>query len=537
MKNQAPKIGLYIRLSRDDLRLGESLSVENQRIFLTNYVKEQGWTDVTEYVDDGYTGVNFDRPSFKRMMNDVKEKKINLIICKDMSRFGRNYIQVGEFTDYILPSAGCALIALNDGVDTRQEVDNDMMPFRNLFNEFYCRDLSKKVKTGRNVRCQSGKYLGSYAPLGYILDPTDRYRYLVDEKGAQLVRRIFQMRCDGMSYLGISKRLNDEGVITPRDYWYQQREKPNPRRLTHKWTDITIKQILTNEAYIGNMVQQKTGHISYKNKKIVQKPEEEWIRAEGTHEAIIDPETWETVQRLAGSAKKYRSDKEKQPSLFSGLLQCADCGMSMKITKDMRPNRDGKSRDLHAYICRTYANGGLNACGAHRMREPVLIEIVKMNLQKHAERISFEEDTVRRDLLFRKDKEVDADAGVMKNELAVLEARLGELDRIIENLYEDKVSGKIPQNVFDRLLSKYEKERIECQNGTDSLRTEIASTEQTAFDIDRWIALVKNYMSVQTIDRTLLMSLIEKIIVSERKDDNGKKVQDIRIVYNFVGEV
>ena len=207
---EAPKVAMYIRLSREDLRLGESLSVENQRILLTNYAEEQGWRNVTEYVDDGYSGVNFDRPSFKRMMNDVHDGKINLIICKDMSRFGRNYIQVGEFTDYILPSAGCGLIALNDGVDTRLNIENDMMPFRNLFNEFYCRDLSKKVKTGRNVRCQQGKYLGSYAPLGYILDPKDRYHYVIDPFGAELVKRIFAMRCGGMSKLAIAKKMNDE---------------------------------------------------------------------------------------------------------------------------------------------------------------------------------------------------------------------------------------------------------------------------------------------------------------------------------------
>lgn len=265
--HQEPKVGLYIRLSRDDLRAGESMSVENQRIFLNKYAKEQGWSNVTEYVDDGYTGVNFDRPSFMRMMEDVQKQKINIIVCKDMSRFGRNYIQVGEFTDYILPSAGCALIALNDGVDTRKSIDNDMTPFRNLFNEFYCKDISKKVKTGRSVRASTGKYLGAYAPLGYILNPDNRYEYLIDETGAEIVRKIFALRSQGKSILGIATQLNSEGILTPRDYWYKLKGEPNPRKLSHKWSDVTVRGILSNEAYLGNMIQNKTGHISYKNKK------------------------------------------------------------------------------------------------------------------------------------------------------------------------------------------------------------------------------------------------------------------------------
>lgn len=530
---EVPKVAMYIRLSREDLRLGESLSVENQRILLTNYAEEQGWRNVTEYVDDGYSGVNFDRPSFKRMMNDVHDGKINLIICKDMSRFGRNYIQVGEFTDYILPSAGCGLIALNDGVDTRSNIENDMMPFRNLFNEFYCRDLSKKVRMGRNVMCQQGKYLGSYAPLGYILDPKNRYHYVIDPIGAELVKRIFAMRCSGMSILAIAKKLNDEGIITPRDYWYQLKEKENPRNITHKWTDVSVGQILKNEAYIGNMVQNKKGPMSYKNKKIIAKQPEDHIRVEGTHEPIIDMETWETVRKM-DSKRKFRSGKDKQPSMFSGLLRCANCGMSMKISRDMRPCADGKSRDLHCYVCRTYANGGKSACTSHRIQEPVLIEIVRQNLAQYTQKLEYSESELRKELMSRKNGN---DIKSVKQQLTYTNKRITELDKLIENLYVDKVSGTIPQSAFDRLIQKYEAEHSELEEKAAALKIMVEDTAKAKDDVEQWIEIMKGYMKSEEIDRPLLISLIDTITVGEVHEENGEKVRDIRIKYNFVGEI
>ncbi len=534
---QDPRVGLYIRLSRDDLRAGESMSVENQRIFLNNFAKEQGWSNVTEYVDDGYTGVNFDRPSFKRMMEDVKKQKINIIVCKDMSRFGRNYIQVGEFTDYILPSAGCALIALNDGVDTRKAIDNDMTPFRNLFNEFYCKDISKKVKTGRSVRASTGKYLGTYAPLGYILNPENRYEYLIDETGAAIVRRIFTLRSQGTSILGIATILNQEGVMTPRDYWYHLKGEPNPRSISHKWTDVTVRGILCNEAYIGNMVQNKTGHISYKNKKVVIRPEDEWIRVENTHEPIIDIELWEKVQSLLQKNITYRNNAMGTPYLFSGLLRCADCNCRLKGVRDIRRKSIDPNKKWAAYKCSTYSSGGAGACGTHYITEEALLKIVKQDIEYHAERILLDEEKVRRDLLSRKSQEIDYEEVAKKQRLKDATTRLDEIDQIIENLYEDRVTRKIPEDVFDRFFSKYENERKELATEVDELKKEVEGIEQAEFNIQRWIDLIRRYASFDDIDRPLLMALIDNIIVGETKDEDGEKVRDIRIIYNFVGEV
>ena len=528
-----PLVGLYIRLSKDDLRQGESLSVENQRIFLNNYAREQGWSNVTEYVDDGYTGVNFDRPAFKRMMEDVKKKKINIIVCKDMSRFGRNYIQVGEFTDYILPSAGCHLIALNDGVDTRQKNDNDMTPFRNLFNEFYCRDISKKVLTGRSIRCKSGKFLGSYAPLGYKLNPDDRYSYLVDEKGAEIVQRIFKMRISGFSVRAIAKALNDDKVTPPRDYWYEQRNQPNPRVSNHSWTDVTIRQILTNEAYIGNMVQNKTGHISYKNKKVINKPEDEWIRVEGTHPAIIDIETWNAVQKSFDQNKIYRTNADGQMHLFSGLVRCADCGRSMKGARDSRRAGDNKVN----YQCSGYTSGGTSVCSMHYIREGHLIEIVKQDILKHAKAIAFDEEAVRADLIARKEREFNANIYDARRILAENKARVTDLDSMIDSLYEEHLLRKIPDETFSRLLQKYQDERHTLLGGIEQYENTVHDSNREIANIECWIELIKEYAGYEQLDRPLLLSLIDKVIIGENYTVNGEKKRDVRIIYNFVGEI
>ena len=534
---QDPRVGLYIRLSRDDLRTGESMSVENQRIFLNNYAKEQGWSNVTEYVDDGYTGVNFDRPSFKRMMEDVKKQKINIIVCKDMSRFGRNYIQVGEFTDYILPSAGCALIALNDGVDTRKNIDNDMTPFRNLFNELYCKDISKKVKTGRSVRASTGKYLGTYAPMGYILNPENRYEYLIDETGAAIVKRIFTLRSQGTSILGIATILNQENVPTPRDYWYQLKGKPNPRKLSHTWSDVTIREMLKNEAYIGHMVQNKQGAISYKNRKMVMRPEEEWIRVENTHEPIIDMELWESVQALFKKNVTFRNNAMGRPHRFAGLLECADCHCSLKGTRDIRRKGPDPNHEWVGYKCGTYSGGGKGACSSHYIAESILIDLIKQDIQNHAEQIFLDEERVRRDLLSRKAQEIDYEQVAKKQRLKDASARLVELDQIIENLYEDRVTRKIPEDVFDRFFSKYENERKELVVEVDELQREVESIEQAEVDIQHWIDLIKKYASFEELERPMLVALIDKIIIEETHIEDGEKIRDIHIRYNFVGEV
>ena len=298
--------GIYVRLSKDDERAGESVSIENQKLILTKYAQEQGWNIVDTYVDDGHSGTNFDRPSVTRLIDDAKDGKINLILVKDLDRFGRNYIQVGQFTDYLFPMIGCRFIALNDGVDTIHN-DNDIMPFRNLFNEFQSRDTSKKIKAVKQACAASGKYLGCYAPFGYKKSPDNKHKFIIDETAAAVVRKIFDYRCKGYGFRKIAGFLNEEKIPTPRDYYYQQKGEPNPFYFNHMWNDVTMRVIIRNEVYIGNMVQNKCGTLSYKNDKQVKKSQEDWIRVEGTHEPIIEMETWNQCVEIDKRIKKPRS--------------------------------------------------------------------------------------------------------------------------------------------------------------------------------------------------------------------------------------
>lgn len=298
-------VGIYCRLSNDDERDGESVSIENQKLLLQSYVRQRGWNEIAVYCDDGYSGTNFDRPGVKCLIEDAKAKKINLILVKDLSRFGRNYIEFGQYTDYLFPSLGCRFIALNNGIDTMSDNGStDVMCFLNLFNEFYSRDTSKKVKAVKRACAESGKFMGTYPAYGYKRDPEDKHHLVIDEETAPTVRRIFAMRAAGTGFRAIAVTLNEEGVLPPGALYYQRKGRSDPRNVNHKWAETTVKALIRSEVYIGNMVQGKTGTLSYKSRKLINKPEEEWIRVEGTHEPIISREVWDTVVSI--DKKKVR---------------------------------------------------------------------------------------------------------------------------------------------------------------------------------------------------------------------------------------
>jgi len=285
------QVGIYVRLSKEDARVGESTSIENQKLLLTSHVADMGWTLREIYQDDGFSGTNQNRPEFQRMLADVKRGVINTILIKDLSRLGRNYLEVGTLAEIFLPEHGCELISLNEPLD-------DMMVFRNWFNEQHSKSTSQKVRLSRRICAQNGKYLGAYAPFGYQKCPIDKHKLVVDELAAPIVRRIFELRASGTGFRAIAEKLNNDGEISPREYYYQRKNCENPNKSNRNWSENTVKDMLKNEAYIGNLVQGKLGTVSYKNPKIVTKPEPDWIRADGTHEPIVDRKLWNKVQRL-----------------------------------------------------------------------------------------------------------------------------------------------------------------------------------------------------------------------------------------------
>ena len=321
-------VGIYARLSRDDERAGESVSIENQKEMLSRYVREQGWTLYDYYCDDGVSGTTFDRPGLNRLVQDATDRKINLVLCKDLSRLGRDYIEAGKYTDFVFPSLGCRFIALNDGVDTIRKNNEMLVILKNVMNDLYARDTSSKIKAVKQSTFKSGKYVGCYAPLGYRKNTEDKHILEIDPVTAPVVRRIFDLRLQGYGFRKIALQLNAEKVPSPRSFYYMAEGRENLRGETPYWNDVTVKTILRNEVYLGHMVQNKTGTVSYKNHKQISKPESEWIRVEHTHEPLISQEIWDAVQRMDNHPARGRSGKSGTVALFGGLLRCMDCGSS-----------------------------------------------------------------------------------------------------------------------------------------------------------------------------------------------------------------
>lgn len=336
MATKTYNVGIYCRLSNDDERDGESVSIENQKLLLQNYVRQRGWNEVDTYIDDGYSGTNFDRPGVKRLIEDAKAKRINVILVKDLSRFGRNYIEFGQYTDYLFPSLGCRFIALNNGIDTEStNGSTDVMCFLNLFNEFYSRDTSKKVKAVKKACAENGKFMGTYPAYGYKRDPADKHHLVINEDTAPVVRRIFEMRAAGTGFHAIAVMLNEEGIPSPGVLYYQRKGQTDPRRVNHKWADQTVKNIVRSEVYIGNMVQGKTGTLSYKSRKLINKPEEEWIRVEGTHEPISGFQICQELKNKTAIPVLVLTSRDQ----VKDELQAFQLGADEYLTKPCRKDR------------------------------------------------------------------------------------------------------------------------------------------------------------------------------------------------------
>ena len=528
--------GLYLRLSKDDERAGESVSIENQRLLLTNYAQEKGWEIREIYIDDGWSGTTMNRPAFQRMMRDAEDRLINLVIVKDLSRLGRNYIEVGRLTEETLPRLGCRFVALNDSVDSMLG-DNDMMVYRNLFNEFYSKDTSKKVRAVKQACMKQGKYLGTYAPIGYKKDPLNKHRLIIDDETAPVVRRIYQMRCSGMGYMAIAYALNEDGVTSARDTWYNSRgrKKPNPKQ--NFWTERTVKGILSNEVYIGNMVQGKNGTVSYKNRKQISKPEESWVRVENTHEPIICREGWDVVRNMEKSKYKPRTDAVGEHSLFTGVLKCADCGHTLRKSKARWKRNDGTVGESIRYICSLYNNAGKTACTAHIVHEDALMELISAEIKEHAKLIVYDEARVLNSVMSIKNSENKTYLATYQRELKSVEDRLAQLDNTLATLYEDRVNSVVTEAVFKNLAAKYETERSEKSNMVTILSEKVAKCQKDFGDAGAWLQTIRKYAEFETLTTGILLELIDSIEVYETEGLSRHKVCHIRVNYRFVGHI
>ena len=529
-------VGIYCRLSNDDERDGESVSIENQKLLLQRYVREQGWNEIDVYIDDGYSGTNFQRPGVQRLIADAKAKRINVILVKDLSRFGRNYIEFGQYTDYLFPSIGCRFIALNNGIDTmKNDGSTDVMCFLNLFNEFYSRDTSKKVKAVKKACAESGKFMGIHPPYGYKRDPLDKHHFIIDEETAPLVRRMFAMRASGAPFRKIATTLNDEGIQPPGELYYQRQGRSDPRRVNHLWNESTVKVMLRNEAYIGNMVQGKCGTLSYKSKKLVSKPKEDRIRVEGTHEPIISREIWDTVVAIDQKRVRKSGTADGVRSIFTGLVYCADCGFKMRNQVERFTYKDGRPGRYSSFVCGNYSRSGKNACTIHTIYEDALKQLVLADIREKAQYAEYDREHLLAQIIRMKDKELHSRTASYEQELKRISARVSELERLMQNLYEDKCTGVVPQTVFQTLMKKYETERAQKAAAIPELERKVRTQMENRHGADRWAEIIRRYTEITELDETILFELVNRIEVGEARKIGKTRIQDVKVFYRYVG--
>ena len=521
---------LYCRLSKDDEQIGDSNSIVHQKEILAKYAKEHGFTNIEFYVDDGFSGTNFNRPDFQRMMADAEEGKISTVIVKDMSRFGRDYIMVGYYTEIYFSNLDIRFIAINDNVDSNIQTENDLTPFKNVFNEWYARDTSKKIRAVFKAKGNSGKHLTTNPPFGYKKDPNDKDKWIIDEEAATTVRRIFQMYVEGYRISEIGHKLTEEKVETPILYYMNRGIKTNARsEYPEIWDLMSIKYILSQTAYAGHTVNFQTAVKSYKTKKQIRLPKEDWIIYRNTQEPIIDEKTFETVQQMR-KAKRART-KYNEPNMFSGLLYCADCGNHLTI------QRVARNRKMDNFSCATYRKKKKGLCSCHRILVSDLETIVKEDLQKVCEYVFLHEKEFTDEYLSGSKKETVKFQSKTKAELKRLSERQEEIGKIIRKLYEDNVNGRITDERFDFLAKSYEDEGNDLKTKIQELKNALASSVQDEEKLSKFLKVVKSYTKIEELTPEILNSFIEKIYIGETEKYDGRKMQEVEIIYKFIGAI
>ena len=522
---------LYCRLSRDDELQGDSNSIKNQKMILQKYAEENGFQNISVFVDDGYSGTNFDRPDWQRLMGLVDEGKVGTIIVKDMSRLGRDYLKVGMYTEVVFPNADIRFIAINNGVDSDNQQDSDFTPFLNIINEWYAKDASKKVRSVFKSKGQSGKPLCTNPPYGYKKDPEDRLHWIVDDEAAEQVREIFHLCIQGYGVSQIAKEMTKRRVMTPTAYAkVNGRSIPSSRidKDDYAWTGSTVSRILSRPEYLGHTVNFKTYRKSYKQKKQVFKDPSEWQVFENTHEAIIDQETYDIVQRIRDGRR--RSTPMGDMPILSGMLFCADCGAKLYQVR----SRNLEHNKEH-FVCATYRKikGG---CSSHQIRNVVVEELLLDGIRTITAFAREHEDEFVEMVTKKEKSEADRSLRDEKRELEQAQIRIQKLDEIIRRLYEDNVEGKISDERFKKLSETYEAEQKNLEARVGELRLAIASEKESRLNVDRFLTLVRKYTDIQELNAEIIREFVERIYVHEAERINGKRVQRVRIVWNCIGE-
>lgn len=522
---------LYCRLSRDDELQGDSNSIINQKAILQKYADDNGFGNTMFFVDDGFSGTNFERPDWQRLISMIEDGRIGTVIVKDMSRLGRDYLKVGYYTEVVLPGADVRFIAISNGVDSANQQDSDFTPFLNIINEWYAKDTSKKIRAVFKAKGESGKPLCTHPPYGYLKDPEDRHRWIVDEDTAQVVREIFKLCMDGYGPTQIAGILTQRRIENPTAHARRLGYNPPVRQFSddpYLWRDTTVTHILSRMEYIGHTVNFKTYRKSYKNKKQMHNDPSQWQIFRNTHEAIVDEAVFEIVQKIRDGRRRVTPLGEMP--VLSGMLFCADCGAKLYQVRGK-----GWEHSKEYFVCATYRKikGG---CSSHQIRNVVIEEALL--------------DDIRRITAFAKDHEAEFVQMVTKKaknaldkslrdnkcELEQATQRIRKLDEIIQRLYEDNLEGKISDDRFSRMTASYEAEQHTLEQRVAELRTAIAAEKETALNADHFLALVRKYTEIPELTAEIIREFVEKVYVYKAEKVDGHRVQRIRIVYNCIGE-
>ena len=522
---------LYCRLSRDDGAEGESNSIANQKKLLAKYAKEHGFTNTKFYVDDGYTGTNFNRPGFQQMLEDMEMGYISTVIVKDSSRFGRNYLEVGQYTDYYFPEHNIRFIAINDCIDSENGED-DFSAFRNVMNEMYAKDISRKVRSSHRLRGNAGEPLAP-PPYGYVKDPENKKKWIIDPDAAEVVRRIFHLCIEGNGNETIARILQDNKVLVPQAYWQSKgmsrggkKTQPNP----YKWCKTTIAKMLEQQEYCGDIINFKSYSKSFRNKTRVENPKENWAIFKDVHEPIIDRETWERVQELTKNSKRRKPKNENvKKSIFTNLLYCGDCGHKLWF------NINKQNPSIRFYSCSNY-KGLRGTCeSTHYVREDSLEQVVKMELFKLATNLDHDEDAFAELLEHKTNKDSLAERKAAESALSAATARSKELLRLYERVYEDNVNGKVTDDWFMRLSHKYEVEQEELKKQMFDLKNKLDRLNTAQNSSGSFIRAIRKFMTMQVLTPVVLQELIDKIEVFPIEGTGKNRTQRLVIHYRFVG--
>ena len=524
---------IYSRLSQDDGQTGESGSIQTQKTLLTQYCSDHHITIGGYYCDDGWSGTNFDRPDFKRMIDDIEAGKINTVIVKDLSRFGREYAQMGLYIEHYFEEKGIRFISVAENIDTKNGTDNLTLPFTNVINSYYARQASTKTKAAHRARAKAGMYLGGHAPFGYIKDPDDRHHLIIDPTAADIVREIFQMFADGIGYVRMTKILRERKILNPIAYFNQNNPdyyKSEYWRKPFDWHATSIRAILMNRAYLGQVVFGKTKTKGFFDKARISTPEAEWIVVNNIHDPIISRELWDTVHQLMKGRRRENGNGEVQ--MFAGLVKCSTCGASLNASFDKKKGK------YTGFSCWVYKNYGKERCTSHAIGWKTLNQLVLEDVRRNASAAKLATQKYKNMLTAAKAEKQKQETEKYKRELKTTEKRLAELDKILNKLYEDLALERLTEERYQVISKNYEEEQSGLKGRKDQL-TELISHAELAYEnIENFLPLIQKYTNIIELNAHILNELIQKIVVYEKTDNpDGSKSQRVDIHYKFIGYV